>query len=163
MGAVRPHLWFHDRAGDAAAFYAATIPNTSITSIVTAPPGIPDVDEGATFIVELQLDGMPATFLNAGPSFTLDEAFSFYLTCDGQEEVDHYWEALAADGGQTSQCGWLRDRFGVSWQVVPRQLDDVMSRPDKAGVARATAALMQMTKIDVATLEAAYSGELAST
>jgi len=163
MGAVRPHLWFHDRAEEAAEFYAKTIPNTTITSVVTAPPGIPDVPEGAPFIVELVIDGMPATFLNAGPAFTLDEAFSFYLTCEDQAEVDRYWEELSADGGRTSQCGWLRDRFGVSWQVVPRQLDDVMSRPDAAGVARATAALMRMTKIDVATLEAAYAGELAST
>ncbi|GEA86122.1 VOC family protein [Cellulomonas cellasea] len=158
MGAVRPHLWFHDRAEEAAEFYAKTIPNTTITSVVTAPPGIPDVPEGAPFIVELVIDGMPATFLNAGPAFTLDEAFSFYLTCEDQAEVDRYWEELSADGGRTSQCGWLRDRFGVSWQVVPRQLDDVMSRPDAAGVARATAALMGMQKIDVAALEAAYSG-----
>jgi predicted 3-demethylubiquinone-9 3-methyltransferase (glyoxalase superfamily) len=158
MGAVRPHLWFHDRAEEAAEFYAKTIPNTTITSVVTAPSGIPDVPEGAPFIVELVIDGMPATFLNAGSSFTLDEAFSFYLTCEDQAEVDRYWEELSADGGQTSQCGWLRDRFGVSWQVVPRQLDDVMQRPDAAGVQRATAALMGMTKIDVAALEAAYSG-----
>ncbi|MGW6129240.1 VOC family protein [Cellulomonas sp. NPDC055163] len=158
MGAVRPHLWFHDRAEEAAEFYAKTIPNTTITSVVTAPAGIPDVPEGATFIVELVIDGMPATFLNAGSAFTLDEAFSFYLTCEDQAEVDRYWDELAADGGQTSQCGWLRDRFGVSWQVVPRQLDDVMQRPDAAGVQRATAALMSMTKIDVAALEAAYSG-----
>lgn len=158
MGAVRPHLWFHDRAEEAAEFYARTIPNTTITSVVTAPPGIPDVAEGAPFIVELVIDGMPATFLNAGDSFTLDEAFSFYLTCEDQAEVDRYWELLAADGGRTSQCGWLRDRFGVSWQVVPRQLEDVMQRPDAAGVQRATAALMGMTKIDVAALEAAYSG-----
>ena len=158
MGAVRPHLWFHDRAEEAAEFYARTIPTTTFASVVTAPPGIPDVAEGAPFIVELVIDGMPATFLNAGDSFTLDEAFSFYLTCEDQAEVDRYWELLAADGGRTSQCGWLRDRFGVSWQVVPRQLEDVMQRPDAAGVQRATAALMGMTKIDVAALEAAYSG-----
>ncbi|WP_258726256.1 VOC family protein [Cellulomonas sp. NS3] len=158
MGAVRPHLWFHDRAEEAAEFYAKTIPNTTVTSVVTAPAGIPDVPEGAPFIVELVIDGMPATFLNAGDAFTLDEAFSFYLTCEDQAEVDRYWDELSADGGRTGQCGWLRDRFGVSWQVVPRQLDDVMQRPDAAGVQRATAALMGMTKIDVAALEAAYSG-----
>jgi predicted 3-demethylubiquinone-9 3-methyltransferase (glyoxalase superfamily) len=158
MGIVRPHLWFHDRAEQAAEFYASIVPNSRVTRVITSPAGIPDVDEGAPFIVEFELDGMPVTAINAGDSFTLDEAFSFYLTCDGQEEVDHYWEALVADGGVHSQCGWLRDRFGVSWQVVPRQLDDIMSRPDPAGVARATAVMLGMKKLEVEPLEAAYAG-----
>jgi predicted 3-demethylubiquinone-9 3-methyltransferase (glyoxalase superfamily) len=158
MGIVRPHLWFHDRAEEAAAFYASVVPNSSVTRVTHAPPGIPDMEEGAPFIVEFTLDGMPVTGLNAGPALTLDEAFSFYLTCENQEEVDHYWEALAADGGKHGPCGWLTDRFGVSWQVVPRQLDDIMSRPDAAGVARATAVMLTMTKLEIEPLEAAYAG-----
>ena len=158
MGIVRPHLWFHDRAEEAAAFYASVIPNSSVTRVIPAPPGVPDVPEGAPFVVELVLDGMPVTALNAGPSRTLDEAFSMYLTCEDQEEVDHYWEALATDGGKHGQCGWLTDRFGLSWQVIPRQLDDLMTRPDAAGIARATAVMLGMTKLEIEPLEAAYAG-----
>lgn len=158
MGSVRPHLWFHDSGEKAAEFYAATIPNSSVTNVSTAPAGIPGVAEGSPFVIDLVIDGMPATFLNAGPALTLDDAFSFYLSCADQQEVDHYWEALTADGGKPGQCGWLRDRFGVSWQVVPRQLDDIMTRPDSAGVGRAMGAMLQMTKLDVAALEAAYAG-----
>jgi predicted 3-demethylubiquinone-9 3-methyltransferase (glyoxalase superfamily) len=158
MGIVRPHLWFDDQAGQAARFYAEVIPNTTIHSVATAPPGTPGVPEGSEFIVELSLDGARATFLNGGPAFRLDEAFSFVLDCADQAEVDHYWETLTADGGRPSQCGWLVDRFGVSWQVVPVQLDEVMSRPDREGVARAMAAMLTMGKLDVAGLEAAYRG-----
>ena len=158
MGIVRPHLWFHDRAEQAAEFYASIVPNSHVTRVITSPPGVPDVEEGVPFIVEFDLDGMPVTAINAGDAFTLDEAFSFYLTCENQEEVDHYWETLVADGGEHSQCGWLRDRFGVSWQVVPRQLDDIMSRPDAAGVARATAVMLGMKKLEIEPLEAAYAG-----
>ena len=158
MGIVRPHLWFDDQAAEAARFYAEVIPNTVIHSVVTAPPGTPGVPEGAEFIVELSLDGMRITFLNAGPTFVLDEAFSFVLDCQDQAEVDHNWDTLIADGGRPSQCGWLVDKFGVSWQVVPVQLDQIMSRPDAEGVARAMAAMLTMGKLDVAALEAAYQG-----
>jgi predicted 3-demethylubiquinone-9 3-methyltransferase (glyoxalase superfamily) len=158
MGIVRPHLWFHDRAEEAAEFYASVVPNSAVTRVVTAPAGVPDVVEGAPFIVDLTLDGMPVTAINAGSAFTLDEAFSLYLTCEDQAQVDHYWEALAADGGKHGPCGWLTDRYGVSWQVVPRQLDEIMSRPDAAGVARATAAMLAMTKLEIEPLEAAYAG-----
>ena len=158
MGIVHPHLWFHDRAEEAAQFYTSVVPNSSVTRVVTAPPGVPDVEAGAPFIVEFTLDGMPVTAISAGPAFTLDEAFSMYLTCADQEEVDHYWEALAADGGKHGPCGWLTDRFGLSWQVIPRQLDDLMSRPDADGVARATAVMMGMTKLEIEPLEAAYAG-----
>lgn len=158
MGRVRPHLWFHENAHEAAEFYASVIPNSSVTRVVTAPPGVPDVPEGSPFIVDFVLDGMPVTAISAGSAFTLDEAFSMYLSCDDQADVDHYWEVLAAGGGTHSQCGWLTDRFGLSWQVVPRQLDEIMARPDADGVARATAAMLTMTKLEVEPLEAAYAG-----
>jgi len=158
MGIVRPHLWFDDQAEQAARFYVDVIPRTTIESVVTAPAGTPDVPEGSAFIVELTIDGMRATFLNGGPVLKLTDAFSFVLDCQDQAEVDHYWQTLTADGGAPGQCGWLVDKFGVSWQVVPVQLDDIMSRSDAEGVKRAMEALLQMTRLDVADLEAAYRG-----
>jgi predicted 3-demethylubiquinone-9 3-methyltransferase (glyoxalase superfamily) len=158
MVAVRAHLWFHDNGYDAARFYESAIPGTRITNVVTAPEGVPGTPAGSPYVVELDLAGVPFTFLSAGPSLTLDDAFSVFLSVDGQDEVDHYWSVLTADGGRPGPCGWLVDRFGVSWQVVPRQLGEILSRSDATGVARATAAMLQMGKLDVAALEAAYAG-----
>ncbi|WP_149204305.1 VOC family protein [Actinotalea subterranea] len=158
MGSVRPYLWFHKDAEKAADFYVSVIPNSSVTRVVPAPPGTPDVEEDSAFLVDFVLDGMPVTAMNAGPTFTLDEAFSMCLECDGQAEVDHYWEALVAGGGEHSQCGWLKDRFGLSWQVTPKQLDEIMGGPDEAGVARAMQAMLGMQKLDIAALQAAYDG-----
>lgn len=158
MVAVRSHLWFHDNGYEAARFYASVIPGTEITRTIAAPPGLPDVPEGTPFVVEISLAGVPYTFLSAGPALTLDDAFSIYLNVDGQDEVDHFWEVLTADGGKPGQCGWLVDRFGVSWQVVPLQFEDIMSRPDPEGIARASTAMLTMGKLDIAVLEAAYAG-----
>ena len=158
MVAVRAHLWFNDNGYEAARFYEQVIPDTRITSVVNAPEGVPGTPAGSPYVVELELVGVPFTFLSAGPSLSLDDAFSVMLTVDGQDEVDHYWEVLTSDGGQPGPCGWLRDRFGVSWQVVPHELAEVMSRPDAEGVQRAMAAMLKMGKLDVARLEAAYSG-----
>ena len=158
MVAVRSHLWFHDNGYEAARFYESAIPGTTITRVISAPPGLPDVAEGSPFVVELELAGVPFTFLTAGPALTLDDAFSVYLAVDGQDEVDHYWEALTADGGRPGQCGWLVDRFGVSWQVVPVQFEEIMARPDAEGVQRASSAMLAMGKLDIAALEAAYTG-----
>ena len=155
---VRAHLWFHDNGYDAAKFYESVIPGTRITSVVTAPPDVPGSPEGSPFVVELDLAGVPFTFLSAGDSLTLDDAFSVLLSVDGQDEVDHYWEVLTADGGRPGPCGWLVDRFGVSWQVVPRRLAEIMSGSDAAGVARATRAMLAMGKLDIAALDAAYTG-----
>lgn len=158
MVAVRAHLWFDDNGYDAARFYEQVIPDTRITNVVRAPEGVPGTPAGSPYVVELDLVGVPFTFLSAGPSLALDDAFSVLLSVDGQDEVDHYWQVLTADGGQPGPCGWLRDRFGVSWQVVPRQLMEVMSGPDPEGVQRATAAMLTMGKLDVAALQAAYAG-----
>ncbi len=159
MVAVRSHLWFHDDGYEAARFYASAIPGTTITRVVSAPPGLPDVPEGSPFVVELELAGAPFTFLTAGPALTLDDAFSVYLSVDGQDEVDHYWQVLTADGGTPGQCGWLVDRFGVSWQVVPVQLGEIMGRSDADGVQRASTAMLAMGKLDIAALEAAFAGD----
>jgi predicted 3-demethylubiquinone-9 3-methyltransferase (glyoxalase superfamily) len=115
------------------------------------------VTKGAPFVVEFVLDGMPVTGLSAGPEFTLNEAFSFVIDCDTQEDVDHYWEALTADGGEPGPCGWLKDKFGVSWQVVPKVLDSLVFAEGPAG-ARATEAMLSMGKLDIAALQAAYDG-----
>lgn len=157
MGIVRPHLWYHSQALEAAELYTSLIPNSSITSVRTAPVDMPGVAKGAPFIVEFTLDGMSVVGLSAGPAFTLDEAFSFVIDCESQEEVDHYWEALIADGGEPSQCGWLRDRFGVSWQVVPTVLEGLLFAEGPAG-ARATEAMLSMGKLDIAALQAAHDG-----
>jgi len=159
MVSVRPHLWFgNDRAAEAAAFYAEHIPDSSVTKVVTAPAGVPGAKEGADFIVEFVVAGIPVIGLNAGPEFTLDEAFSFYLSVDSQDEVDHYWELLTADGGEPGPCGWCKDRFGVSWQVIPERLEELSGDYSTDANKRAMDAMLQMGKIDIATLEKAYAG-----
>lgn len=160
MPSIRAHLWFgNDRAVEAAQFYADHLPDSSVDRVLQAPSDMPGAAEGADFIVEFTVLGMPVTGLNAGPHFTLDEAFSFYLLVDGQEEVDHYWDLLTADGGESSACGWCKDKFGVSWQVIPRELEELCGEYATDANRRAASALMEMGKIDVATLERAYAGE----
>ncbi len=157
MGIVQTHLWFDHQAEEAATFWTSIVPNSRILSVRRAPSGVPDVEEGAAFVVELVLDGHRVTALNAGPSYTLDEAFSFLLECADQAEVDTYWDALLADGGVPSQCGWLRDRFGVSWQVVPAGLEDLVLAPGEAGQ-RAMACMLGQVKLDIAAIRAAHDG-----
>lgn len=160
MGTVHTHLWFNDQAEEAARFWTSIVPNSEILSVRRAPSGVPDVEEGAVFVVELTLDGHRVTALNAGPSFTLDEAFSFFLECETQDDVDRCWDALLAGGGEPSQCGWLRDRFGVSWQVVPKGLDDLVLAPGEAG-RRAMDCMMRQVKLDIGEIRAAYDGAAA--
>ena len=160
MVTVRPHLWFgNNQAAEAAQFYAKNIPGSSVDSTMIAPEGVPDVEPGVPFIVEFTVAGQPVTGLNAGPHFTLDEAFSFYLLVDTQEEVDRYWDVLTADGGEAGPCGWCKDRFGVSWQVIPKRLEELCGDYTTDANKRAMNAMLQMGKIDVAALEAAYRGE----
>jgi predicted 3-demethylubiquinone-9 3-methyltransferase (glyoxalase superfamily) len=160
MTSVRPHLWFgNDRAVEAARFYAEHLPNSEVTRIVTAPEGVPGVEAGAEFIVEFTVDGLPVIGLNAGPEFRLDEAFSFFLEVDTQEEVDRYWEVLTADGGEPGPCGWCKDRFGVSWQVVPRRLGELSGDYATDANKRVLQAMLQMGKLDIAALERAAEGD----
>jgi predicted 3-demethylubiquinone-9 3-methyltransferase (glyoxalase superfamily) len=159
MGRIRTHLWFADKAEEAAEFYVSLIPNSSITEVIKAPADVTNVPEGSVFIVELLLDDHQVTLLNAGPMFQLDEAFSFVLECGDQAEIDRYWDALIEGGGEHSQCGWLKDRFGVSWQVVPAGFNEYMGAgTDPAARNRAMAAVMTMTKLDIAAIEAAFEG-----
>ena len=158
MGIVKPSLWFASGAKEAAEFYASLIPGCTITSVVAGPAGVPGVEEGQAFLVDIDIDGVPLQLMNAGPEFTLDEAFSLVLECDDQAQIDKYWDALTADGGKPGQCGWLTDRFGVSWQVVPKQLGEIFGDYSTEGSKRAMAAMFTMTKLDLAALEAAAAG-----
>lgn len=159
MPKITPFLWFDNQAEDAAKLYVSLFPNSRITDVAYYPGEAPGGGKpGKVMTVAFEIDGQKITALNAGPTFKLDEAFSFVIDCDGQAEVDHYWNALTADGGQESQCGWLKDRFGLSWQVVPTQLAKLMSSPDRDAANRVAAAMMQMVKLDIAQLEAAAQG-----
>lgn len=159
MPSLRPHLWFADnQAAEAARFYAEHIPDSSVTSVLTAPEGVPGAAAGSEFIMEFTVCGLPVIGLNAGPTFRLDEAFSFYLLVDTQEEVDRYWDLLTADGGTPGPCGWCKDRFGVSWQVIPKQLEELCGDYSTEANRRAMDAMLQMTKIDIAILERAHAG-----
>ena len=157
MNGISTFLWFDDQAADAARFYVSLFPNSRITGGMDLDDTGPGRDEHVT-TVSFELDGRPFTALNGGPLFTHSPAISFVISCEDQEEVDYYWDRLT-DGGQESQCGWVVDPFGVSWQVVPAMLFDVLGGPDADGRARATAAMMEMRRLDIAALEAAYRGD----
>jgi len=153
------HLWFDNQAEEAAKFYTTLFEDSTIERVTYAPEGIPGgVQAGSPFIVDLTLMGQKYIFLNGGPEFPFDAQVSLYVLCDSQAEVDRYWEALLADGGAPQQCGWLSDRFGLSWQVIPVQLEHLMSDPDPQVVNRVTTAMLKMVKIDVAALEEAARG-----
>lgn len=152
------HLWFDSQAVEAAELYTSLLPDSRVDRVVAAPAGVPGTEPGSPFFVDLTLAGQQYTFLNGGPQFPFDSQVSLYVLCDGQEEVDHYWSALLDSGGTEVQCGWLTDRFGLSWQIVPEALERLMSDPDPEVVQRVTAAMLQMVKLDVADLEAAARG-----
>ncbi|MEU5841925.1 VOC family protein [Rhodococcus sp. NPDC047139] len=157
MPEITPSLWFDMNAQDAAEFYTKTFPNSKILDTTYYPEGAP-VPAGTVLTVEFELDGRRFSALNGGPHFTFTEAVSFVIDCADQNEVDYYWAALLADGGEESQCGWLKDRFGLSWQVVPRRLYELLEDPDREAASRVSDALMTMRKIDTAALEAAARG-----
>jgi predicted 3-demethylubiquinone-9 3-methyltransferase (glyoxalase superfamily) len=154
MSIVTPFLWFDGQAKEAAELYVSLFPNSRVLGTTPAPEGTPDASAGGVLTVEFELDGTRFTGLNGGPHFQFTEAVSFVIDCADQAEVDHYWDALV-DGGEESQCGWLKDRFGLSWQVVPKQLMELLSDPDPGRSGRAMQAMLQMRKLDVAALQAA--------
>lgn len=158
MSKISPCLWFDGDAEDAAKLYTSLFPDSRIDTVQRSPADNPSTPEGAVLTVEFTLAGQKFIGLNGGPEFKFTEAVSFTIDCEDQAEVDRYWDALIADGGEPSQCGWLKDRFGLSWQVVPKQLNEVLGGPDRDGARRAMEAMLQMTKLDVAKLEEAYEG-----
>ena len=151
---ITPFIWFDDQAEEAANFYVGIFPNSKITNVSRYPEGAPG-PAGKAMTVQLDLDGLPVTLLNGGPMYYhFTEAFSFSVSCEDQAEVDRYWTALT-EGGQESQCGWLKDRYGFSWQIVPRALPEVLGHPDRAKAQAAMQAMLQMKKLDIGKLRAA--------
>jgi predicted 3-demethylubiquinone-9 3-methyltransferase (glyoxalase superfamily) len=159
MPRITPCLWFNHNAEEAAEFYIKIFPNSAVTNIVRAPSaGTPSNEPGAVMVVEFTLDGESFVGLNGGPHFTFTEAISYQVHCKDQAEVDHYWDALLSGGGEPSMCGWLKDRFGMSWQVFPTRLMELNSDPDPERANRSMQAMMTMQKIDLAAIEAAAAG-----
>jgi predicted 3-demethylubiquinone-9 3-methyltransferase (glyoxalase superfamily) len=156
---ITPCLWFDGNAEEAARFYTSIFPNSRIDKVVPAASDTPSTKKGDVITVEFTLDGTKFVGLNGGPEFKFDEAISFMIDCKDQAEVDHYWDALIKGGGEPSVCGWLKDRFGVSWQVTPRRLLEMTESDDRVAAERAMKAMLEMTKIDIAKLEEAYKGE----
>ena len=159
MSGITPCLWFDGRAEEAAEFYVSLFPNSRIDGVSRAPAENPSTAAGAILFVSFTLDGRPFTGLNGGPQFRFTEAVSLQVDCADQAETDRYWEALVEGGGEHSMCGWLKDRFGLSWQVIPREMNAYLGGPDPAGAARAMQALLQMQKLDVEAMRRAYEGE----
>ena len=149
-------LWFDKDAHEAARFYAATFPDSEVTAVHKAPGDYPGGKQGDVLTVEFTVLGIPCLGLNGGPVF--NEAFSFQIATDNQEETDRYWNAIVADGGQESACGWCKDKWGLSWQITPRALTAAIADPDRAAAKRAFEAMMQMRRIDIAAIEAARRG-----
>ena len=153
MQPIVPNLWFDTEAEQAAQFYVSVFPNSRIVSTALYPEGSPG-PAGTVMTVEFELDGQRFVGINGGPQFPFTEAVSFSITCQTQEEVDRYWQVLT-EGGQESQCGWLKDRYGLSWQVVPVGMDEIFADPDPARAQRAVQAMLGMKKLDLAALRAA--------
>jgi predicted 3-demethylubiquinone-9 3-methyltransferase (glyoxalase superfamily) len=151
-------LWFDDDAEAAAHFYAATFPGSAVGAILRAPGDYPGGKRGEVLTVEFTVLGVHCVGLNGGPQFTHTEAFSFQVLTDDQAETDRYWHALLAHGGTESQCGWCKDRWGISWQITPRALLEALRDPDPLAARRVFEAMMSMKKIDIAALEAARRG-----
>lgn len=151
-------LWYDGTALDAAKFYAATLPNTTVDAIHHAPGDYPAGKQGDVITVDFTVMGIPCLGLNGGPEFKHSEAFSFQVTTEDQAETDRLWNAIVGNGGHESECGWCKDKWGLSWQITPRVLIDAVVNPDRAAAKRAFEAMMTMKKIDVATIEAALRG-----
>ena len=161
MQRISPFLWFDSQAEEAAKFYVSVFKNSNISKITYYPEeAAKRIGRGAGSVmtVEFELDGEEFVALNAGPQFKFTEAVSFVVMCDSQDEVDHYWEKLTADGGEPGVCSWLKDKFGLSWQVQPRLLIELLGDTDKAKASRVMNAMMEMDKIDIAALERAAKG-----
>ncbi len=159
MTPISPFLWFDTEAEEAAAFYVSLFPNSRIVGVqrLEGAPG----PEGKALTVDFELDGRPFVALNGGPQYRFTEAFSLAIRCDTQAEVDRLWDKLTADGGEPGPCGWLKDRWGLSWQVVPKVMFELLADPDRARADRAMQAMLKMGKLDSAALLAAADGEAA--
>ncbi|MGC4043260.1 MAG: VOC family protein [Armatimonas sp.] len=151
-------LWYDKDAEEAARFYAETFPDSAVTAVHSAPGDFPDGKQGDVLTVEFTVMGIPCLGLNGGPAFKHTEAFSFQVATKDQEETDRLWNAIVNNGGEESMCGWCKDKWGLSWQITPVALTEAFTDPDPAASKRAFDAMMEMQKIDIATIEAARRG-----
>ena len=156
---ITPCLWFESNAEDAVRFYTSVFANSSIDQVHRSKADYPGGKEGSVLMITFTLAGQRYLALNGGPHDTFNDAISLSVDCEDQAEVDRYWEKLCADGGKPVQCGWLKDKFGLSWQIVPRRLPELLSDPDAAIGNRVMQAMMQMVKLDIARLEAAAAAQ----
>lgn len=158
MQKITPFLWYAREAEEAAAFYASIFPDSRVVNVATMQSESPGGPAGSVKVVQLELCGQRFTIMSAPPMDSFNHAVSFMVNCDDQAEVDRYWDALQQGGGEPEECGWLRDRFGVSWQITPTVLMEMMRDPDPVKSKRASDAMLTMTKLDIAALQAAYDG-----
>ena len=153
MKKITPHLWFDKQAKEAAEFYVSIFPDSKIKSVKQ----IHNTPSGDSDIVSFELNGQPFMAISAGPFFKFNEAVSFIIPCETQEEIDHYWEKLSADP-KAEQCGWLKDKYGLSWQVVPTAMDEMLGKGSPEQIARVVQAFLKLKKFDIAKLKEAYEG-----
>jgi predicted 3-demethylubiquinone-9 3-methyltransferase (glyoxalase superfamily) len=158
MSKITPCLWFDGEAEEAAKFYISLLPDSRIDNVERNSIDSPGGKAGSVLVVQFTLAGQSYMALNGGTRFEYTPAISFMIDCADQAEVDRLWDRLSADGGSTQPCGWLRDRYGVSWQIVPSALPKLLGGPDRAGAQRAMQAMLQMRKLDIAALQKAYDG-----
>jgi predicted 3-demethylubiquinone-9 3-methyltransferase (glyoxalase superfamily) len=158
---IKPFLWYSKEAEAAAAFYASIFPDSRVTRVTALPSESPSGPPNSVKVVEFVLFGQPFVAMSAGPLDPFNHAVSFVVTCDDQAELDRYWNALL-DGGSAEQCGWLKDRYGLSWQIVPKVLGELMASTDRAKAKRASDAMLKMVKLDIAALRAAFDGTKAA-
>lgn len=157
MQKITPFLWFDNNAEEAMNFYTSLFDNSEVKNIMRNGAGGPG-PEGSILTASFTLHGQEFVVLNGGPQFRFNESVSFVINCESQEEVDKYWDALTADGGQESRCGWLKDKFGLSWQVVPTGMFRLLQSPEREKSARAMQAMMQMSKLDINVMQKAFDG-----
>ncbi|MBW4062139.1 VOC family protein [Candidatus Saccharibacteria bacterium] len=155
---ITPFLWFDTEAEAAMNFYISVFKNSRVLSTSRYPDAMPGRG-GTLMAANFELDGQQFTALNAGPDYTFTEAVSFFVSCDSQDEVDDFWTKLTADGGEAGQCGWLKDKFGLSWQIVPSAMGDLLGDPDPEKASRTMTAMMAMHKLDLPALKRAHDGE----
>lgn len=159
---VYPCLWFNGQAEEAANFYVSLLPDSRIDNVWRSPADTPSGPEGMVLLVDFTVGGQQLQALDGGPDFHFNEAISLVIECEDQAEVDRLWDALTADGGEPGPCGWLKDRYGLSWQITPKALNEMLEGPDRDGARRAMEAMLQMGKLDEAELRRAFEGEGAS-
>ncbi len=158
MSKITPCLWFEGKALEAAEFYVSVFPNSKIRNVMRAIVDYPGGQAGGVLLVEFTLAGLDYQALNGGRHDAFNDSISLSVGCEDQAEVDRYWTALTADGGKPVQCGWLKDKYGLAWQIVPKRLVELLADPDRARAQRAMQAMMEMVKLDIAALEAAADG-----